>query len=225
MSLPLGAVGNVAAARDAEDATAAGTIDFMRLPRMPGATAVSLESARLCYEAPGGPARALIFCAAVLHDRGWSETRQAVVSRIFATVLFERAGYTLAFSARPTPGKPGMVTVTLQKMGNLDTRTLPREPDATLIWSARISTTYETKSNVRAAADFTRNALADLGWSDYALVESRHDERHEYQTFMFTKEGLSLTVRVSLGITRRDRTLVQYNTSMLAGGRSASALI
>jgi hypothetical protein len=226
MRLPPGAVGNVPDVRDAGDeaATATGTIDLMSVPRMPRAAAVSPEAARLCYEAPGDPARALIFCAAVLHDRGWSETREAglrFVSGIFATALFERSGYSIAFSARPTPGKPRMVTVTLQEMGNLDTRTLARQPDATLIWSARVSTTYVTKSNVRAAADFTRNALADLGWRDYALVESRHDERHENQTFTFAKEGLCLTVRVTLGLTRRDRTLVQYNTSILGGGQSA----
>jgi hypothetical protein len=189
----------------------------MSLPRMPRAEVVSLGVALLCYEAPADPARALIFCAGVLGDRGWHECPEVglkFASPIFATACYEKSGYSLLFTARPAPRKPGKVAVTLENMGNVDTRTLPRPRDATPIWSARISTTYVTMARVRAAADFTREALADLGWSDYALIESRHDNRYQNEAFRVEKEGISLTVRVSLGLTRRDRTLVQYNTSL-----------
>jgi hypothetical protein len=138
------------------------------------------------------------------------------VSRIFALACYEKSGYSLVFTARPTPSRQDRVTVTLQNMGNLDTRTLPRLPDATLIWSARTSTTYATSSDVRAVADSTRDTLADLGWSDYTLLESRRDKRHENQAFRFARKGMSLTVRVSRALTRRGWTLVQYSTSVVA---------
>jgi hypothetical protein len=216
MSLRPGAWRSFLAARDPGDSRAAGAVDLRTLPRMPGAEVLWREAAVLCYQAPGGLARALIFCSEVLDDRGWSESPEVglrFVSPIFASACYERAEYSLAFTARPTPGKPGVVTVTLRNLGNLDTRTLPRPQDATLIRSARISTTYVTLSNVRAVADFTRNALTDLGWNDYALLESRRDKRHENQTVQFAKEGISLNVRVSCALTRRGCTLVQYSTS------------
>jgi hypothetical protein len=219
MSVPSGALGNVLGAREALDASAAGAIDFMGLPRMPGAFVFSPDAAIVCYEAPGDPARAFMFYARVFDDRGWRESREdglRFVSPLFATACYEKSDYSLVFSARPTPRKKATVTVTLQQMGTLDTRTLPRQRDATVIWSARISTTYRTAANVREAADFTRNALADLGWNDYALVESRHDLRHENQTFQFAKDGMSLTVRASRALTRWKGTLVQYSASMAA---------
>jgi hypothetical protein len=182
---------------------------------MPGAEVLSLEAAVLCYEAPGNPARAFVFCSAVLDERGWCESPETglrFVSGIFASACYERSGYSLLFTARPAPGKEGMVTVTLQKMGNLDTRTLPKHEDATLIWSARISTAYVTSSPVRAVADFTRAALLSLGWYGYALVDLRRDERHECQTFRLAKDGMWLAVRVARALSRPGRTVVQYST-------------
>jgi hypothetical protein len=217
MSLRSEASGTFLGPLDAGDTSATGAFDFMSLPRLPRADVVSLRVGLLYYEAPGDPARALTFCAGVLGDRGWRECPAIglkFASPIFATACYEKSGYSLLFTARPAPRKPGKVAVTLENMGNVDTRTLPRLRDATPIWSARISTTYVTSARVRAAADFTREALAELGWNDYTLVESRHDECHENETFRVGKDGISLTVRVSLGLTRRDRTLVQYNTSL-----------
>jgi hypothetical protein len=186
---------------------------------MPGALVLSLEAAVLCYEAPGNPARALVFCSAVLDKEGWTESPEAglrFVSCIFASTCYERSGYSLLFTARPAPLRPGMVTVTLQKMGNLDTRTLPKQRDATVIWGARISTVYATSWPVHAVADFTASALAAVGWCDCALVDSRRDQRHECQTFRFAKDGMSLAVRVTRALSRPGRTLVQYSASMVA---------
>jgi hypothetical protein len=186
---------------------------------MPGARVLSLTRAGVCYEAPGDPASALIFCETVLDERGWCENQEAgrkFVSPIFASACHEKSGYSLVFTARQTPGTPALVTVSLQNMGNVDTRTLPRHQDAILVASARTSTTYVTSFTVREVADFTKDALADLGWSDYALMEARRFEFHEHQTFGFAKDGMSLTVRVSLMLTHRGRSLVQYSTAMLA---------
>jgi hypothetical protein len=197
--------------------SAACAVDFVSLPRMPGAKVLSLDPAILIYEAPGDPARALIFCAKVLVDAGWCESRDAgpeFVSDDFASGYYEKSGYSLAFTARPAARKRGAVTITLENRGNLDTRTLPRLRDATLIWSTRPTTAYATSSDVSDAADFTRDALASLGWNDYALVESRRDERHELQTFQFAKDAILLKIRVSLALTPWGRNLVRYSASM-----------
>jgi hypothetical protein len=219
MSLRPGISGTFRAAQQPAASTTAGVIDLVNFPRMGGAEVLWREPAVVCYIAPGDPARALLHCAKPLDELGWHESRKAgprFVSRLVAQGCYEKSGYILAFSARPTPRQRGMVTVSLQNMGNLDTRTLPRPGDATLLRGYKISTTYATSSPVPAVADVTRSALVDLGWHDYTLVDSRHDEWHEYQIFRLAKDGIALTVRASRSLIRRGRTLVQYSPSLVS---------
>jgi hypothetical protein len=186
---------------------------------MPGAELLSLERAVLAYAAPGDPALALMFCAKHLRERGWRACwadGPKFVSSDFASGGYEKSGFSLVFTARQTPGSPGMVTVTLRNMGNVDTRTLPRHVNSLLILGSKTWTTYLIASSVYEVAQATRKALADLGWNEYAPVEVLSDNGLEQQTLKFAKNGMSLKAFVTASLTRRGQTLVQYSASMLS---------
>jgi hypothetical protein len=161
-----------------------------------------------------------------MDERGWHESLEAgprFVSHLFASGCYQKSGFSLAFTARPTPRTSGMVTVTLQNMGNLDTRTLPRLSDATLLRGYRISSTYVTTATVSEVGDVTRKLFEDRGWNDHFIVDSRRDDYHEYEIFRLTKGQICLTVRVSRSLIRRGRTLVQYSQSMVSADAAAPA--
>jgi hypothetical protein len=184
---------------------AVGAVDLRPLPRMPGAEVSREQTSVLVYVAPGDPASALVFSAIQLGERGWQESRAAgptFVSNVFAPAAYEKSGYTLAFTAKQTPGKKGLVTVMLQNMGNLDTRILPRDEGATLILCGKTSTTYLTAASVRDVADNMRKALGDLGWIEHAPVNSRPSTDLEERTLHFRKNGTSLTAYISIALAR-----------------------
>jgi hypothetical protein len=200
-------------------AEASDAIDFVTLPRMPDAELLSLERAVLAYLAPGDPALALRFCATHLRERGWRESwadgpRFGISD--FASGGYEKSGFSLVFTARQTPGRPGKVTVTLRNMGNVDTRTLPRHVNSMLILGSKTWTSYVIASNVCEAAEATRKALTDLGWNEYAPVDLLRGSGLEQQTLKFAKNGMSLKAFVTAALTRPGQTLVQYSASMLS---------
>jgi hypothetical protein len=101
-------------------------------------------------------------------------------------------------------------------MGNVDTRTLPRHVNSTLILGSRTWTTYLIASNVCEVAEATRRALADLGWNERAPVDLLGGSDLEQQTLKFAKDGMSLKAIVTAALIRPGQTLVQYSASMLS---------
>jgi hypothetical protein len=194
-------------------------VDLKTLPRMPDADVATHGTAVLVYVAPGDPTSALAFSAKQLGERGWHESRAAgpkFVSNVFASAAYEKSGFTLAFTAKQTPGERGMVTVMLQNMGTLDTRILPMHGGGMLILGGRTSSTYLTPAGVGEVVDDTRKALGDLGWIEHPVVNTRPDADLERRTLTFTKNGTSLAAVISVARALKGKTLVHYTTAMSA---------
>jgi hypothetical protein len=210
-------VGSAEETRSARPATledAARVLDLSTSPLPPGAEASKdRRAARLDYEVASKVADAFEFQKKALTSRGWSELPGGYSSEQAASGVFGKDGYRVSVSAYPS-AKAGRVSVMVTNHGNVDTKSLPTPPDATLLYAAPVSTAHVTKGPKEATAAECRKKLMALGWQPYGNAGD---------TQFFKQNAVRIGVRVFSAPAQGNKTVIEYVSELLSADLPAPA--
>jgi len=192
-------------------------LDLSKLPAPEGAKIgeQSPTQVRICV--PLLVPAAVEFYLGKLGTLGWQpagpKTSESVTES-FAQVSLGKDGYLLTLTAMP--GEPKATTVSIQHVGNLDTRTLPRVDGAEDQYSSQLSSLYFTTVKVDEATAKLRQLLKADGWQEYDRAFSQKATRPDASDLLFRKKAYSLAVSISKPATQPNKSAVQYFVTTLA---------
>ena len=122
--------------------------------------------ANLFYQAKTSVEKGFRFHEDALKKAGWKVAADAYVSEQMASGTYEHEGYKLSLSVMPG-SDAGMVTITLNNHGNVDTSKLPIPDNSKPFYATPVSRAYLTSTTVEAAAAALKETLTLAGWEPY----------------------------------------------------------
>jgi hypothetical protein len=191
-------------------------LDLGRLASPDGSSVCDQSATRLQITVPLAATAAARFYLEKLDALGWNPAGPNAAESItdaFAQVALEKDGYTLLLSAMPS--KPNQSGVTIEHVGNFDTRALPKIDGAEEQYSSRSNTLYFAPARVDDAASAIRRLLVTAGWQEYEPAFTQSAKRADASDMLFRKRAYSVSVSVSKSPANA-KTAVQYNVKTLA---------
>ena len=143
-------------------------LDLGKLPAPEGAKVGEQSPTLMRVGVPLSVPAAVDFYLGKLAALGWQSVGPKTsesVTESFAQVSLGKEGYLLTLMAMP--GEPKQSTVSIEHVGNLDTRTLPRVDGAEDQYSSQSSSLYFTTAKVDEATTKLRQLLKADGWQEY----------------------------------------------------------
>jgi hypothetical protein len=189
---------SVAVAADPTPATVAelrACIDWVNMPRLPGATAVRHRFASSTYQAPGSFADAAAFFRTALPPIGWAVDAPApgVDQKDYLSLGFTKGTLRLGVSGyRPDPAGPMTVTVSLG--GNVNVRSFPRPADATLTVEQPAVVMFTTAAKPADAAQACRTGIVGLGWREVPAESAKFFAKEGRVVLRFLRNGIEVGV-------------------------------
>jgi hypothetical protein len=146
-------------------------------------------------------------------EDGWhNDIDHAHTDETSANRYFSKDGLVVSMSVSSL-GESTMITFV--NHGNLDLGTLPQTADAQPLYQFPGSLGYLSPSTVNDVAEFTRQELAAQGWREYTMPDTAAAESADSQSLVFIQNGLELSAFVSVAPAQGDKTIVQYNITLL----------
>ncbi len=199
-------------------------LDLSKLPSPEGATVGEQSPTQVRISVPLLVPAAVDFYLDKLGTLGWQpvgpKTSESVTES-FAQVSLGKDGYLLTLTAMP--GKPKETTVSIEHVGNLDTRRLPRVDGAEEQYSSQSSSLYFTTAKVDEATAKLCQLLKADGWQEYDRAFSQKVNRPDASDLLFRKKAYSLDVSISKPAARPNKSAVQYFVKTLARDLPAPA--
>ena len=199
-------------------------LDLGKLAAPPGATVGQQSATQLHVQVPLPVPQAVDFYVAKLEALGWKQagpkTSQTITDS-FAQLGLGKDGYLLTLMAMS--GKPKEAGVTIEQLGNLDSRNLPRVEGAEDQYSRQSSSLYFTTATVDASAAALRKRLKADGWQEYDRAFSQSANRPETADMLFRKKAYMLGVSINKPATQPKKSAVQYFVKTLARDMPAPA--
>src|SRR5262245_42448797 len=108
------------------------TLDWFRIPKLPGANRGRQQISTLSYQAPGTLAETAKLYRQAITAQGWTEAKQAVPGvdpNQYLTLDFEKGPFRLGvYAGKLEPS--GQLDVRIYHNGNVDPRRFPKLPDS-----------------------------------------------------------------------------------------------
>ena len=155
---------------------------------------------------------------------GWQPVglkRSESITESFAQVSLGKDGYLLRLMAMP--GEPKETTVSIEHVGNFDTRTLPRVEGAEDQYSDQSSSLYFTTMKVDEATARLRQLLKADGWQEYDQAFSQKANRPDASDLLFRKKAYNLRASISKPAAAPTKSAVEYIVTTLARDLPAPA--
>jgi hypothetical protein len=191
-------------------------LDLGTLASPVGSTVGNQSATRLQIAVPLATPAAARFYMEKLDTLGWKPVGpnpDESITDAFAQLTLEKGGYTLLLAAMPS--NPNESNVTIEHVGNLDTRALPKTDGAEEQYSSRANTLYFTSATVDDTAAAIGRLLGTAGWQSYDRAFAQTAKRADAADMLFRKKAYSLSVSVSKSAAN-GKTAVQYNVKTLA---------
>ncbi|MCA9040330.1 MAG: hypothetical protein KDA65_08295 [Planctomycetaceae bacterium] len=141
-----------------------------------------------------------------LTKRGFQQLPGATVTPEYAAMMYQKSEYHLSLSLFPT-GMPGMVSVTLNNLGNVDVGQLPVPADAKPLYVMPTAASYLTENSVDEAKAETHRLLKESGWHDFGDTTV---------SYFMRKDGVRLQVMVMQAPAQGNKTMIQFSTEQLS---------
>jgi hypothetical protein len=199
-------------------------LDLSKLPAPQGATVGEQSPTHLRVGVPLSVPAAVDFYRGKLAALGWQSVGPKTsesVTESFAQVSLGKDGYLLTLMAMP--GEPKKTTVSIEHVGNLDTRTLPRVGGAEDQYSSQLVSLYFTTVKVDEAAAKLRQLLTADGWQEYDRAFSQKANRPDAADLLFRKKAYSLRVSINKPAAQPNKSAVQYFVKTLTRDLPAPA--
>jgi hypothetical protein len=195
-------------------AEAAAALDLTKLPLVEGAVEPEIRRVgSLNYNAPGKVAEVFATHRKQLIDQGWRQLPDAQSTDQFASATFARDGFLLAvgvFSA----GMPGVVSVAITHLGNVDLEKLPVPGNAELVFPGAASVAFVTDMPPEPALEECRKLLGEKGWQPYGTAS---------QTLVLKQNAVRLTARIAAAAGQAGKTMVTYSAALMSADLPAPA--
>jgi hypothetical protein len=194
----------------------AGVMDFTKLPIIPGSKVARGGSAALEIGVPGTVADVAAFYRKTFDGLGWKpqprpdgQVTNDDSDHVASSTLW-KDGFCLTLSVFGF-GAKNSATVSLQFLGNFDTRTLPRVDGSKPLSESQTQTVFTTEV-LAAKAEYTvAKALKAEGWQQYSALEARSGGKAGEQRFLdLRKEGYTVHVQIGPYTADGSRTAVHY---------------
>jgi hypothetical protein len=198
-------------------AEASAVLDLNAFPLMDGAAEPSSRSlASLTYEAKGSVKDALAHHRKALLAGKWTELEGTQETDQYAAATFRNRDYRLSLSIFPTatPDKSGLVTITLNQHGNVDTARLPIPPGSAGFYKTPVSTAYLAEGEVDAVREAVGALLGGLGWQPYGTAGD---------VSYYKKNAVRLSARVAAAPAQGGKTLIDYSSALMSADLPAPA--
>ncbi len=188
-------------------AEAVKALDLAKLPLLEGAKAPGeRNAASLSYEAPKATPDAYAFCKDLLTRQGWKEAGEASVMKESASSTFVKDGYVLSFMAYDS-GKPGITSLSLRMLGNIDLTALPRPAGTKPFYEGASSAMYLADGTVEDAAKAVRDGLLKAGWEPYGEAGD---------VCYFKRNAIKLSARVLAAPAQAGKTMIDFSAVLMA---------
>jgi hypothetical protein len=199
-------------------------LDLGKIPAPEGTTIGEQSPTRLRVGVRMSVPTAVDFYVGKLGALGWQRVgpkTSEIVTESFAQVSVGKDGYLLRLMAMP--GEPKETTVSIEHVGNFDTRTLPRVEGAEEQYSSQSSSLYFTTMTVDKATARLRQLLKADGWQEYDQAFSQKANRPDASDLLFRKKAYSLRASISKPAAAPTKSAVQYIVTTLARDLPAPA--
>lgn len=194
---------------------AAKVLDLRTFGVMEGSVVEQLRSlGMLMYQAPAQSKAAYEFQRAQLVKNGWKELPGGHHSPGNDVGQFTKQGFVLHVSASDVLGDPkrsGWSHVSLTNSGNVPADKLPVPKGMKSLGYFHGQAMYLSDASVAETAESSRKLLLADGWLPYG--ENASDDS---QTYNFKKNGIRVLVWTSKAPAQGNKTMLQYNTELLA---------
>ena len=199
-------------------------LDLSKLPAPEGAKVGEQSPTHVSVGVPLLVPAAVDYYRGKLGALGWQSAgpkTSETVTDSFAQLSLGKDGYLLTLTAMP--GEPKETTVSIQHVGNLDTRTLPRVDGAEDQYSSQLSSLYFTTATVDETAAKLRKLLKADGWQEYDRAFAQKAVRPDASDLLFRKKAYRLGVSISKPAAQPNKSAVQYFVTTLARDLPAPA--
>ncbi|BBO33271.1 hypothetical protein [Lacipirellula parvula] len=197
-------------------AEAVKVIDLRTLPLVAGSENPGGRSvARLAYQAPCSPKAAYEFHQKQLVDAGWEISPHESITEESGSGSFTRDGFTVTLQASQVAGgdKPATM-VFASNLGNLTLSTLPKPPNAEVLYDMPASLAYVTPDGVAAVSMAIDKDLQAAGWETYGTAGD---------TRFYRKNAVRLLATTATAPAQEGKTVVTYFTELLSAELPAPA--
>ena len=189
----------------------ASVLDLRKLTAPDGSTLGATSATRPQVGVPLSVVPAVEYYLSRLRQLGWNpvdpKTAESITEAL-AQVSLGKDGYLLRLTA--LPGKPKESNVTLEHLGNLDARRLPRLDGAEDQYSTQSNSLYFARGKVDEATAALRRLLRSDGWQEYDQASSQNANRSDSSDSLFRKSGYSVRASINKPATQPDKVAVQY---------------
>jgi hypothetical protein len=191
-------------------------LDLRKVPTPDGSTVGSTSVTKLHVVVPLAVVPAVDFFLGKLEELGWKRTGPKTaesVTEAFAQVSLAKEGCLLTLTAMP--GKPKESNLTIEHLGNLDARTLPRIDGAEEQYSTQSSSLYFARGKVAEATGALRRLMKSNGWQEYDQAFSQSANRNDASDLLFRRKGYSVRLFINTPAAQPDKVAVQYSVATL----------
>ena len=207
----------VAASRSGAPATvaeAAKVLDLATFPLPEGAAEPQCRRlACLTYNAQGKVAEVFALLGKQLIGQRWQQLPDAQATGQVAGGTFARDGFLLAVSVYSV-GTPGVVSVAITHLGNVDLEKLPVPGKARLVFPGPASVAFLTDMPAEKATLECRKLLLAQGWQPYGTAGD---------TLVLKQNAVRLTARIVAATGQGGKTMVSYSAALMSADLPAPA--
>jgi hypothetical protein len=190
------------------------SIDWTKVPLLPGAENVRHRFSTSTLKAPGTFLDAAGFYRKALPTIGWIEDETpipGVDQKDYLALFFDKGDMRLQVSGYRTE-PTGPMTITLSLSGNVDAKTFPKPADAKVRTESRTFQFYTTAAKPEDAADFCRKAIVAKGWNEVKADSADFFAKEGRIVLRFLKNAMEIGVVAAK--TKDETTEVSLSTSI-----------
>jgi len=141
-----------------------------------------------------------------LVEAGWTEMPGAAITDEYASVMFQKEGFTVSLSVMPG-SEPDKAFVSITNHGNVDLKKLPMPGGAKELYAMPMMAMFMTSSNVADTNAKCKKLLAEQGWEPFGDTTV---------SFFVKKNAVRLQVMVSESPAEAGKTAIQISCEQLS---------
>lgn len=206
------------AAAPASRAEAIAIIDLTKIPLLPEASKLTFDPTNIEFVAPTTVEASLKFYTDVFRQAGWQEhTAENVryLAKDYGQTLFTKHGYLLSFFVDCRDRPDGTGAVLLRNFGNVDARSLPHPPGATIVYAIPSTKIYNVTDDLKTTSKNVRQEMTSRGWTEFKTPLALEMSSDAWMPLTFVQNGVELTAGVSPAYQQAGKTSVNFAVRML----------
>ena len=192
-------------------------IDLRKLKEPAGAKPIQASPTQVSLTSTDSLSELKTFYERQLKSLGWEPVKSETAAPLtdeYGQLEFTKDGFQLGVTLSRYAGS-NETSIGISNYGNLNAQDLPSPPESQKLFGNAMSVLYITAKDVATAADECIAQLEEAGWQAYQHPYTMITENNSQRTLTLKKNGIGLSVYITVAPAQQNQTSVQYSLQML----------